>query len=261
MTTVFGIASQFLAVDSRWTYKGQTKPVDEHPTRKMVQFGNEIAFFAGDELPIVVEQASFLELVDDDIVLELMAHLSDSGEVMETLTVEESNGQIISGYPNYYPRLIETDSNLLFLGSGGIHACDFFYYARKKGKLSDLKCNALGAVRYASIKDDATGGRTSCQVWTPNHSCERFLAKNELSLYDINDYNSYIRIKVQNAYNLINTSGISNMSKSRPAATLPLKSDFSSAPRDVRGESTLRQVSLSDAVSRLAARKARRSKS
>lgn len=261
MTTVFGISSQFFAVDSRWTYKGQTIPVDEHPTRKIVQFGNEIAFFAGDELPILVEQASFLELVDDDIVLELITHLSNSGEVMETLTVESSNGHVIDGTPNYYSQTVGIDSNLLFLGSGGIHACDFFYYARKKGILSNLNCNALGAVRYASLKDKATGGRTLCQVWTPNHVCDRFLAKNELSLYDVNDYNSYIRRKVYDKYQLINTLGISEMSNSKSAAALQLKSDFSSAPRDAKGEPTLRQVSLSDTVSRLAARKARRSKS
>lgn len=60
MTTAFGKTCSFWAVDSRWSYKLDNTPDDTHPTQKFVVADSEITIFAGDENPILVEQAVIL---------------------------------------------------------------------------------------------------------------------------------------------------------------------------------------------------------
>lgn len=254
MTTVFGMESTFFAADSRWTYKNQTKPVDDHKTRKMIKFDDEVAFYAGDEIPIILEQASFLGIIDDDLYLKLWARI-EANEEMELIVIKNKCGEIIEGTPhNYLNRVKEP---LIYLGSGGEFACDFFYFSSKKPYKSKRGCNVLGAMQYASLKDDATGGGTSYQVWQSGKFLNQIKNGTILPLYEIKDYNSYLEARVNAILKDLNGVQMDDMKRSEHAASVELSSSLSSISRKL-GSTRLQKVTLSSAIARLDNRKKRR---
>lgn len=256
MTTVFGAEQHFWAADSRWTFKNGGRGVDDHQTRKVISAHGELTFFAGDENPILVQQASILELISDDLFLLLMAGLV--GEEYEMLVVAESDGTIIEDdLVNSYicPRR-NINLGLKYLGTGGVFACDFFYYSHKKPYRSYDGCNVIGSMRYASLKDQATGGKVSYQVWHPGSfagsisSPSSYLSRNDES------YNSYVMGKIDYLQSLLEGNDMERLSASS-AANSALASTMSSVAVSEKG-SGLRKVSLSSEINRLRRRLARR---
>lgn len=207
MTTAFGKTCSFWAVDSRWTFKLDNTPGDNHPTQKFVVADAEITIFAGDENPILVEQAIILELISQEDYFKLIANLT--GESLESITVSESNGSIIDfsgshfyGEEDQQPR---KQTHLHYVGSGGSHACDFFYYSgKKKNFLSSLGCNVLGAMRYASYKDRATGGATKVKIWTPSRNYGNMAQYEQITGSDVPAYHSYVYQKVHSMLTQLN---------------------------------------------------------
>lgn len=257
MTTAFGKPKEFWAVDSRWTFKLHNKPVDDHPTKKFVAYDSEIVIFAGDENPILVEQASILELIDHADYMRLIGNLTD--ETLETIVVSEDNGMLIEFNGDYiYGQQGSTivnrrqrASNLFHIGSGGKHACDFFHYAcRKKRFLSSTGCNVYGSICYASSKDPATGGDPTVKVWVKGdrHGC---LEKYKEFSGEMSSYKTYVYEKVSAMLDTLNEE---------LDLQLSARSSISSAhcSSNVQENGTLRKVSFGSTVSRLQRREERK---
>ncbi|MFB2711034.1 hypothetical protein ACET6W_12325 [Aeromonas veronii] len=256
MTTVFGAEEAFWAADSRWTFKNVGRGVDDHQTRKVISAHGELTFFAGDEHPILVQQASILELISHDQYLTLATHLA--GEEYEMLVVAESDGTIIDAdlvNPYRCPRP-KIDLGLMYLGSGGVHACDFFYYSHKKPYLSNNGCNIVGAMHYASHKDEATGGKVSYQVWQPGTFAGNISSPSCYLSYNDESYSSYVKGKIDYLQSLLEGNDMERLSASS-AANGALASTMSSVAVSEKG-SGLRKVSLSSEIDRLQRRLARR---
>lgn len=254
MTTAFGRPCSFWAVDSRWTYKLDNNPDDSHPTRKFVVADSEITIFAGDENPILVEQAVTLDLISHEQYLQLIANLT--GESLETITVSELDGSIIEftsshqyGEEKQHPQKI---THLHYLGSGGSHACDFFYYAcKKKNFVSSLGCNVLGAMCYASYKDRATGGASKVKIWKPSHNYGNVDQYEQIVSGDIPAYHSYISEKVH-----IMLTQLNHQDDLQLSAESSIPSARCSSSTQENGN--LRRVSFASAVRRLQNREERK---
>lgn len=254
MTTAFGKTCSFWAVDSRWTYKLDNTPGDTHPTQKFIVADSEITIFAGDENPILVEQAMILELITHEQYFELIANLT--GESLESITVSDLDGSIIDfsgshfyGEEKHHP---QKTTHLHYIGSGGSHACDYFYYACKKKKfLSSCGCNVLGAMNYASYKDRATGGVTKIKVWTPSHNYGNVSHYEQISTGDVPAYHSYIIEKVHSMLTQLNHQDDLQLSAE---SSIPSARCSSSTQEN----GNLRKVSFASAVRRLQNREDRK---
>jgi hypothetical protein len=258
MTTAFGRTKTFWAVDSRWTYKLDSTPGDTHPTQKFIVADSEITIFAGDENPILVEQAIILDLITQEQYFELIANLT--GESLESITVSELDGSIIDfsgshfyGEEGHHPPRAVT-KHLHYIGSGGSHACDYFYYACKKKKfLSSSGCNVLGAMNYASYKDRATGGVTKVKIWVPSHNYGNVNQYDLITAGDIPAYHSYISEKVHSMLTQLNHQDDLQLSAE---SSIPSARCSSSTQEN----GNLRKVSFASAVRRLQSREERKRK-
>lgn len=259
MTTVFGINQHFWAADSRWTFIGTHNFNDAHETRKAIRFDNEIMLYAGDEVAIIIDQAWSMEVIQYDDYLELMAMVSDHEQKLEKLVVSSEDGSIVDDQDsNRYPKSINQEP-IFYLGSGGVHAADFFYYTHRKKKLSNLGCNLEGAMRYASVKDVATGGKRGIDIWQSGRYLVRQM-NNLLDAFDQLRYTSYLRTKVDDLYQeMEQTEMAKTTTEKRSAFSSTLRAgSFSSQ------EVGMRKVTMSSVISRMeraAARKAAKAKS
>lgn len=257
MTTVFGSSGSFWASDSRWTFKDAGIRVDDHQTRKVVCAFGELTFFAGDENPILVQQASILELITIDQYLKLVSALADRDEAYEMLTIAESDGTIIAFddahlYTSHRPRI---STNLWHIGSGGEYACEFFHYADKKPHVSNHGCNILGAMYYASAKDGNTGGDVKYQVWRPGMFTGRISDPCCSLPSDNEEYRSYLTRQIRSLEALLEGDDMEQLGSGAAKAST-LASKMSSVGSNASG--SLRKVSLSSEISRLESRLARR---
>lgn len=251
MTTVFGISSHFWSVDSLWTPKGWGKAVDDSPSRKYLQFDGEITFFAGDELPILLEQADILSVVSDEDYVAITACLSDSGEEMVYLTVAEHDGSIVETDGTFYNL---RNSAFVHLGTGGKHACDFFhYFGCRKKKLSQKGCNIVGSIQYAAHKDSSSGGGVTRKVWCANPLYGRSTAGYDVLALD-DQYKAYLRARVEQMLNTIK-GGDMTLATERAASNGVLTSTLRAGHVENSG---MRKVTVSAAVARSARRKARK---
>lgn len=259
MTTAFGRPGAFWSVDSRWTYKLQNKPIDDHPTRKFVICDSEITIFAGDENPILVEQASILGLINDEDYIKLISNLTD--ETLESIIVSESNGKLLEfhGGRFYGDNTLsgverrKRMSNLFCIGSGGLHACDFFHFAeRKKSFISDFGCNIVGAMNNASLKDFATGGTPNIKPWV---KCNKFgnLSRYQEFQEDVSLYKTYVYDKVRDMLKTLDENLDVQLS-----ANSAISSEHCSS--NVIENGSLRKVSVGSSVARLKRRLERKQK-
>ncbi len=257
MTTVFGTSGSFWASDTRWTFKNAGMRIDDHTTRKVIRASGELTFFAGDENPILVQQASILELITVDEYLKLVRALADLDEAYEMLVIAESDGSIVEfddahQYTCHRPHI---GTNLWYIGSGGEYACEFFHYSDKKPHVSNRGCNILGAMRYASIKDGNTGGDVKYQVWRPGMFTGRisdpccYLPSND------EEYSGYLTSKIRSLKALLEGDDMEQLEVGVAKAST-LASHMSSVGSNASG--SLRKVSLSSEISRLERRLARR---
>jgi len=257
MTTVFGTSGSFWASDSRWTFKQAGIRVDDHATRKVVSAFGELTFFAGDENPILVQQASILELITNDQYLRLVGALADKDEAYEMLVIAESDGTIIAlddahQYACHRPHI---GTNLWHIGSGGEYACEFFHYSDKKPHVSNRGCNILGAMRYASAKDGNTGGDVKYQVWRPGMFTGRISDPCCYLPGDDEEYRSYLTRQIRSLEALLEGDDMEQLGTGAAQAST-LASKMSSVGSSASG--SLRKVSLSSEISRLESRLARR---
>ncbi|MDD9213378.1 hypothetical protein PVM14_02420 [Klebsiella quasipneumoniae] len=246
MTTAFGKTCSFWAVDSRWSYKLDNTPDDTHPTQKFVVADSEITIFAGDENPILVEQAVILELITHEQYFQLIANLT--GESLESITVSEADGSIIDFSGSHFygeeKQQPQKQTHLHYIGSGGSHACDYFYYSCKKKKfLSSQGCNVLGAMSYASYKDRATGGATKVKIWTPSNNYGNVERYDQIATGDIPAYHSYVSEKVHSMLTQLNQQNDLQLSAD---SSIPSARCSSSTQEN----GNLRKVSFASAVRR-----------
>ncbi|QWR91731.1 hypothetical protein G4U59_01575 [Cronobacter sakazakii] len=254
MTTAFGRTLGFWAVDSRWSYKLDNRPDDSHPTQKFVVADSEITIFAGDENPILVEQAVILELITHEQYFQLIANLT--GESLESITVSEADGSIIDLNESHFygeeRQQPQKRTHLHYIGSGGSHACDYFYYAcKKKNFLSSFGCNVLGAMRYAAYKDRATGGATKVKIWTPSHNYGNVERYDQIATGDIPAYHSYVSEKVHSMLTQLNHQDDLQLSAD---SSIPSARCSSSTQEN----GNLRKVSFASAVRRMQNREDRK---
>lgn len=254
MTTVFGESANFWAADSRWTPKLWNKPIDNHTTKKFISAEDELTFFAGDECPILIEQASILGLIDYDTYVLLTSAISDIGEEFEMLVVDEVDGSIIDYQDGHYYDKTKI-KKLWFLGSGGEHACDFFYYSCRKKKLSLKGCNIIGAIFYASHKDKATGGEPSVKVWRGANKYYGSVGRNYIRNISLDDYKSYINGRIAEMLSKIQEGDMELVTDEKVSA---LGSTLSSSTKVEYSSRGMRKVTVSAAINRLARREARR---
>ncbi|MCS4309264.1 MULTISPECIES: hypothetical protein [Rheinheimera] len=259
MTTVFGINQHFWAADSRWTFIGTHHFSDAHDTRKAILFDNEIMLYAGDEIAIIVDQAWSMDVIQIDDYLRLMAMVSEHEQKLEKLVIGLGDGSIIDHQDsNLYPKSINNEP-IFYLGSGGVHAADFFYYTHRKKKLSNLGCNLEGAMRYASVKDVATGGKRSIDIWQSGRYLVRQM-NNLLDEFDQLRYTSYLRTKVDYLYQELEQT---EMTKTAAEKRSAFSSTFRAGSFSSQ-EAGMRKVTMSSVISRIertAARKAAKTKS
>ncbi|WP_270830992.1 hypothetical protein [Aeromonas sp. QDB03] len=251
MTTVFGISSHFWSVDSLWTPKGWGKAVDDTLSRKYIQFDGEISFFAGDELPILLEQAHILEVVSEEDYIAITARLSESGEEMVYLAVAEHDGSIIETDGAFYNL---RNSAFVHLGTGGKHACDFFhYFGCRKKKLSQKGCNIVGSIQYAAHKDPSSGGAVTRKVWRANQLYGHSTVGYDVLALD-DQYIAYLRMRTEQMLNTIK-GGDMTLATERAASNGVLASTLRAGHSE---NSDMRKVTVSAAVARSARRKARK---
>jgi len=253
MTTVFGESAQFWAADSRWTPKLWLQPIDNHTTKKYISVDDELTFFAGDEYPILIEQAEILGLLDHDTYVMLTSGVADSGEEFEMLVVDERDGSIIDYQDGHYYDKTKI-KNLWYLGSGGEHACDFFYYSCRKKKLSIKGCNIIGAIFYAAHKDKATGGEPSVKVWrgTKYYGAIR---RDYIRNVSLEEYKSYINGRIAEMLASIKEGDMELVTDEKLSA---FGSTLSSSAKVEYSGKGMRKVTVSAAINRLARREARR---
>lgn len=239
MTTAFGIPEVFWAVDSRWSYKGQDKSVDNYPIKKYLFWDGELHIFAGDECPIILEQAMIMDLITQFDFILLTGYLLD--QAFEIISLSERDGGLLGNYGHTYSK-----GNLFFIGSGGHYACEFLYWATKKRYKSITRCNILGALHYAKYKDIATGGRDHVKLWKNKKFYSEYSQRG--FEFAISEYQTLIKDKVNTMLKNINNSDQyqANLSGS-------LKSDYNCG-----GSAGITKVSVSAAVKRLQERETRK---
>ncbi|HCU0879921.1 TPA: hypothetical protein OUG05_003238 [Morganella morganii] len=225
--------------------------MDTHPTRKFVLCDSELTIFAGDENPILAEQASILGLISYEDYFKLISNLTD--ESLESVVVSESTGTLLDqnggrlyggeGTSSRFDRR-KRMSNLIFIGSGGSHACDFFHYSnRKKSFLSKFGCNIVGSMNNASLKDPATGGQPNIKLWAKGDRYGCLSNYNEFQ-DDVSSYKTYVYDKVRDMLKTLDQNLDVELS-----AKSAISSDHCSS--NVTENGMLRKVSVGSAVARL----------
>ncbi len=158
MTTVLSKTSEFVSIDSRWTNEWD-KPVDTG-MRKYVYADGEMYLFSGDHLPILLEQALYCQVIDENEYLRFYEML-DVEEIFGYIAIKESNGHQIFD-DNY---TFEWLYGLSHTGSGGKWAAEFYYHAAKRHYKSKYGCNIVGALKHAFYFDKCSGDQVYKRVW------------------------------------------------------------------------------------------------
>jgi len=160
LTTVLSKTSEFVSIDSRWTNEWD-KPV-QTGMRKYVYADGELYLFSGDHLPILLEQALYTYVIEEDDYLRFYEML-DTSEIFGYIAIEEMSGHQIFD-ENY---TFEWHCGLSHTGSGGKWAAEFYHYADRKHYQSIYGCNIIGALKHAFYRDICSGDQIFKRVWSP----------------------------------------------------------------------------------------------
>ncbi|MBS0895614.1 hypothetical protein JK211_16610, partial [Tatumella sp. JGM130] len=157
MTTVIYSAQDFVACDSKWACEGSFLCLNDHCINKYVYFTGEesdyIAFFAGDEYPIVTYQALYQKAINNEIFLSHVTEQSANNLSIEWLIVDKKSGEHVGSNS-----LASWFADLRYLGTGGEYAAHFFHYSRIHKYRSACGNNVVGAMNYAYYKDPKYSG-------------------------------------------------------------------------------------------------------
>ncbi len=158
MTTVLSKPKVFVSVDSRWTDVFD-KPMQTQ-MRKHIYANNEITLFSGDHLPILLEQAILLEVIEEDDYIRFIDNL-DREETFGYITFDADDGSFVEDNNYSY----EWHYGCSHTGTGGYHAAQFYYHAHKRNYKSVYGCNIEGAMRYAFYRDICSGDDIYKKTW------------------------------------------------------------------------------------------------
>lgn len=185
MTTVIYSAKNFIACDSKWACEGSLLSLNDHCISKYVYFtGGEsdyIAFFAGDEYPIVTYQAVYQKAISNE---EFMRHTTEQAAndlSIEWLIVDKKSGAYIDSNS-----LASWFVDLRFLGTGGEYAAHFFHYSKIHKYRSAYGNNVVGAMNYAYYKDPMYSGNPCIlKSWNPKHPINNTVDNNHHMYRDV----------------------------------------------------------------------------
>lgn len=169
MTTVIYEDSDFVACDSKWACENTFLAINDHIISKYVYFkrneNNYIAFFAGDEYPIVLYQALYQEGITHEEFLEQTTRQAELDLSIEWLIIDASDGSYVSTNAT-----MGWFFQLRHLGTGGLYAAHFFHYSKALSYNSEYKNNVVGAMKYAYHKDEAFSGPPfTLKSWNDKH--------------------------------------------------------------------------------------------
>ncbi|MFG1498059.1 hypothetical protein ABMA57_15615 [Saccharospirillum sp. HFRX-1] len=159
MTTLLWKSQYFCATDSLWSCNFGKTLITCYPLRKYLKSSEsgEITLFSGDELPILLTQALFSDVIRDDDYEEYLGYLSPA-ERLSMTSIDLLTGEIQ-----------QTDGSRLYTvgydGSGGSYAAQFYLYAESEPYESSYGCNIEGAVRHAAYKDPGTDLPVLRKTW------------------------------------------------------------------------------------------------
>lgn len=162
MTTVIAKEKQFVAVDSKWSLSSAPLlELSNHPIKKYVYSSNGTVMnlFAGDEIPILLRQASLLKLITQNSFVNLSARAADRGYEIECMTVDPADGEFMTRAPSSY-------GQVAYLGTGGIHAAQFHHYSSREEsyQVTDICCIDR-AIAHAYRRDNDSGGIINKKIW------------------------------------------------------------------------------------------------
>jgi len=185
MTTVIYSAQNFVACDSKWACEGNHLSLNDHCINKYVYFtGNAsdyIAFFAGDEYPIVTYQALHQKAISEKEFLSHVTEQSANDLSLEWLIVDKVSGEHISSNS-----VASWLGDIRYLGTGGEYAAQFFYYSRIHKYRSAYANNVVGAMNYAYYKDPMySGDPCIIKSWNPKHPINNTVDNNHNLYRDV----------------------------------------------------------------------------
>jgi hypothetical protein len=158
MTTAIAKTTEFIAVDSLWTDIFHN-PVKTQ-TKKYIYSESELYLFSGDHLPILLEQALLIGLLDDNEYLRFYEFL-DPEDVFGCLIVEESTGKLDASEGHTF----DWNNGIAHTGSGGKFASDFYFHAERQYYKSEHGCNIDGALHHAFYWDRCSGLPIKKRIW------------------------------------------------------------------------------------------------
>lgn len=246
MTTVIYSEQDFAACDSKWACEGSDLTLDDHCINKYAYFkgnkGTYIAFFAGDEYPIVVNQAKYQGILNDNDYLRESTKLADLNQTFELLIVNETDGSFVTTNATsswFY--------NIRYLGSGGEHAAQFFHYSKKARYHSIHKNNVVGALQYAYYKDPKYSGHPhNLRSWNPKYPIDDTVNNDHHMYRDI--LNSRLReltMTFNGGHSVVDLSAVAKHAQKQKAQWRPLP-PLKTSPKD-----TAPKVTVSSAISML----------
>ncbi|HGE8486468.1 TPA: hypothetical protein ACGD7T_005400 [Serratia marcescens] len=245
MTTVIYTDEDFVASDSKWACDNSLLVLDNHCVYKYVYFDQNqrsiLAFFAGDEYPIVSYQAKFLGGIDE---VEFIKQVAEQGELnlsLEWLLIDATNGSFVGTNAT-----IGWFQQLRHLGSGGLHAAQFFYYSKKAKYNSIYKNNVVGAMNYAYYKDERYSGPPhTIRSWNKKHLIDNTV-KNNHHLYtdSLISRLGELQMNYRNGHNITDLPSVAKLSSvNRNRSIVP--------PLKTTQSNTSPKVTVSGAISML----------
>lgn len=181
MTTVIHIERDFVASDSKWsTETGLTVPT---PISKYLYTEESIFYFAGSEFAIVSLQARLKKIISKTEYKELLLEQTYNGDSLEYIAIDVNDGSVKEKECDC--EVGKGKDKVLYLGSGGLYAASFFYYAKKyKYRTMYGNNNVEGALRYAFLRDRNYSGEPICiKSWNNKYPIDSTI-NNDNVFYD-----------------------------------------------------------------------------
>lgn len=182
MTTVIHIERDFVASDSKWsTETGLTVLT---PISKYLYNEKSIVYYAGSEFAIVSSQALLKKIISKTEYKELLNEQINNGDSLEFIAIDVNDGSIKAKSCDC-DGVGEGEDKVLYLGTGGLYAASFFYYAKKsKYRTMYGNNNVEGALRYAFQRDKCYSGEPICiKSWNNKYPIDSTI-NNDNVFYD-----------------------------------------------------------------------------
>ncbi|HBR1084786.1 TPA: hypothetical protein PCJ20_005190 [Klebsiella quasipneumoniae] len=185
MTTVIYADQDFVACDSKWACEDSLLSLHDHYINKYVYFTGDksdyIAFFAGDEYPIVAYQALYQKAISNDDFFRYSTEQAELNLSVEWLIVDKTSGAYVNSNA-----MASWFFDVRYLGTGGEHAAHFFHYSKRVKYRSIYENNVVGAMKYAYYKDPKYSGHPhNLKSWNPKYPINNTVDNNHHMYRDV----------------------------------------------------------------------------